>query len=91
MALSLTKSKIYNTDLQEAVELSHMIDFSAFIVESAIDRKESRGAHFRDDFPTRDDENYLKHTMTYMCKDGHISIEHMDVVMGDFEPQERTY
>ena len=85
------KSKIYNTDLQEAVELSHMIDFSSFIVESAIDRKESRGAHFRDDFPTRDDENYLKHTMTYMCKDGHISIEHMDVVMGDFEPQERTY
>ncbi|MEA2017470.1 MAG: succinate dehydrogenase flavoprotein subunit [Campylobacterota bacterium] len=85
------KSKIYNTDLQEAVELSHMIDFSAFIVESAIDRKESRGAHFRDDFPTRDDEKYLKHTMTYMCKDGDISIEHMDVVMGDFEPQERTY
>jgi len=85
------KSKIYNTDLQEAVELSHMIDFSAFIVESAIDRKESRGAHFRDDYPTRDDENYLKHTMTYMCKDGDISIEHMDVVMGDFEPQERTY
>jgi len=85
------KSSIYNTDLQEAVELSHMIDFSAFIVESAIDRKESRGAHFRDDFPTRDDKNYLKHTMTYMCKDGHISIEHMDVVMGDFEPQERTY
>jgi len=85
------KSKIYNTDLQEAVELSHMIDFSAFIVESAIDRKESRGAHFRDDFPERNDENYLKHTMTYMSENGDISIEHMDVVMGKYSPQERKY
>ncbi len=85
------KSKVYNTDLQEAIELGHMIDYSRFIVESAIDRKESRGAHHRDDYPKRDDENYLKHTMAYMCNDGHISIEHMDVVLGKFEPAERTY
>ena len=85
------KSKVYNTDLQEAIELGHMIDFSAFIVESAIDRKESRGAHFRDDYPARDDEEYLKHTMTTMCEDGHISIEHMDVVLGNHELAARTY
>ncbi|HIP13574.1 MAG TPA: FAD-dependent oxidoreductase [Arcobacter sp.] len=85
------KSKIYNTDLQEAVELSHMIDFSAFIVEGAILRKESRGAHYREEFQTRDDENFLKHTMTYMDKNGELSTEYMDVVLGNHELAERTY
>ena len=85
------KSKIYNTDLQEAIELSHMIDFSAFIVEGAILRKESRGAHYREEFQTRDDENFLKHTMTYMCKDGELTTEYMDVVLGNHELAERTY
>jgi len=85
------KSKIYNTDLQEAVELSHMIDFSAFIVEGAILRKESRGAHYREEYQTRDDENFLKHTMTYMDKDGNLSTEYMDVVLGNHELAERTY
>ena len=85
------KSGIYNTDLQEAVELGHMIDFSAFIVDGAIHREESRGAHFREDFQTRDDEKFLKHTMAYMDKEGNIRTEYMDVVLGKFEPQERTY
>ena len=66
------KSKIYNTDLQEAVELGHMLDFSEFIVEGAILRKESRGAHYREEYQTRDDENFLKHTMAYLDKDGEI-------------------
>lgn len=85
------QSKIYNTDVQEAIELSHMIDFSAFIVEGAILRKESRGAHYREDFQTRDDENFLKHTMTYMDKDGNFTTEYMDVVLGNFKPEARTY
>jgi succinate dehydrogenase / fumarate reductase flavoprotein subunit len=85
------KSDVYNTDLQEAIELGHMIDFSAFIVEGAILRKESRGAHFREDYQSRDDENFLKHTLSYMDKDGNITTEYMDVVLGDFEPTERTY
>jgi succinate dehydrogenase / fumarate reductase, flavoprotein subunit len=84
-------SKIYNTDLQEAVELGHMIDFSAFIVEGAILRKESRGAHYREEFETRDDENFLKHTMSYMDKDGNLTTEYMDVVLGNHELAERTY
>ncbi len=84
-------SKIYNTDLQEAVELGHMIDFSAFIVEGAILREESRGAHYREEFQTRDDEKFLKHTMTYMDQDGNLSTEYMDVVLGNHELAERTY
>jgi len=85
------KSAIYNTDLQEAVELSHMIDFSAFIVDGAILRKESRGAHYREEFQTRDDENFLKHTMAYMDENGELTTEYMDVVLGNHELAERTY
>jgi succinate dehydrogenase / fumarate reductase flavoprotein subunit len=85
------KSKIYNTDLQEAVELGHMLDFSAFIVEGAILRKESRGAHYREEYQSRDDENFLRHTMSYMNKDGDITTEYMDVVLGNHELAQRTY
>jgi succinate dehydrogenase / fumarate reductase flavoprotein subunit len=85
------KSKIYNTDLQEAVELGHMLDFSEFIVEGAILRKESRGAHYREEYQTRDDKNFLKHTMSYMNKSGEITTEYMDVVLGNHELAERTY
>ena len=85
------KSKIYNTDLQEAIELGHMLDYSMFIVEGAIARKESRGAHFRDDYPKRDDENFLKHTYAHMDENGEIQMEYKDVNLGIFEPQERTY
>ncbi len=85
------KSKIFNTDLQEAIELGHMLDYSLFIVESALARKESRGAHYREDYTTRDDENFLLHTMAYMDKEGDISLEYMDVTLGKHEVQERTY
>lgn len=57
------KSKVYNTDLQEAIELSHMLDYSAFIVEGTILRKEVVELIFREEYQTRDDENFLKHTM----------------------------
>ncbi len=85
------KSSVYNTDLQEAIELGHMLDFSAFIVEGAILRKESRGAHFREEYQTRDDENFLKHTMAYMKDNGTFNTEYMDVVLGNHELAERTY
>ncbi|MRI82993.1 MAG: succinate dehydrogenase flavoprotein subunit [Nitratiruptor sp.] len=85
------KSKTFNTDLQEAIELGHMLDYAAFIVEGAIARKESRGAHYREDYPERDDENFLKHTYAYMDPEGNISIEYGDVVLGKFQPQERKY
>ncbi len=85
------KSKVYNTDLQEAIELGHMLDYSTFIVEGAIARKESRGAHFREDYPKRDDENFLKHTLAFMDEEGNIKLEYTDVTLGRFEPQERKY
>jgi succinate dehydrogenase / fumarate reductase flavoprotein subunit len=85
------KSKLFNTELQEAIELGHMIDYSAFIVESAIARNESRGAHYREDYESRDDENFLKHTMAYMDKDGNIKLDYMDVVLGKHELKARTY
>lgn len=85
------KSKIFNTELQEAIEFGHMLDYSLFIVESALARKESRGAHFREDFTARDDENFLKHTMAYMDKDGKIKLDYMDVVLGKHELKARSY
>ncbi len=85
------KSSVYNTDLQEAIELGHMLDYSAFIVEGALARKESRGAHYRNDYTKRDDKKFLKHTYAYMGKRGAIKLEYADVVLGKFEPQERTY
>jgi len=85
------KSVTFNTDLQEAIELGHMLEFSKFIVYGALNREESRGGHFREDFPTRDDENYLKHTYVYMDKNFNMTHEWGEVVLGKFEPKERTY
>lgn len=85
------KSTVFNTELQEAIELEHMLEFSLFIVEGGLAREESRGAHFREDFPTRDDEKFMKHTYAYMDKKYNMTHEYADVVPGKFEPQERTY
>ena len=84
------KGKLYNTDLQEAIELGHMLDYALFITEGAIKRKESRGAHYREDYPKRDDENFLKHTFGYL-NDDEIEIEDSEVKITKFEPQERKY
>jgi succinate dehydrogenase / fumarate reductase flavoprotein subunit len=85
------KSNTYNTDLQEAIELGHMLEFSKFIVYGALIRQESRGGHYREDFPTRDDEKFLKHTYAYMDSDFTIRHEWGEVVLGKFEPKERSY
>ncbi len=86
------KSRLFNTELQEAIELGHMLDYSTFIVQGALVREESRGSHFREDFPKRDDSRFLKHTMAYMNKEtGDVSIDFMNVTLGRFEVKERTY
>jgi succinate dehydrogenase / fumarate reductase flavoprotein subunit len=85
------KSNTFNTDLQEAMELGHMLESAKFVVVGALMREESRGGHFREDFPTRDDEKFLKHTYAYMDKEYNIRTEWGDVVLGKFEPKERTY
>ena len=85
------KSRTFNTELQEAIELGHMLDYSLCIVEGALQREESRGSHFRDDFQKREDAKFLKHTFMHMDDHGELSIAYADVVLGRFEPQERTY
>jgi len=85
------KSRLFNTELQEAIELGHMLDYSTFIVKGALAREESRGAHFREDFQTRNDEKFLKHTMAYMTNQGDVSLDYMNVKLGILEVKERTY
>jgi len=85
------KSETFNTDLQEALELGHMIEFSKFIVDGALNREESRGGHYREDFPTRDDEKFLKHTYAFMDENYNIKTEWGEVTLGKFEPKERKY
>jgi succinate dehydrogenase / fumarate reductase flavoprotein subunit len=82
----------FNTDLLEAWELGCLLDTAEVITASALNRKESRGAHSREDFPKRDDKKYLAHTMAYP-KDGEIDIQYdrpVDLSLGH-EPKERVY
>jgi succinate dehydrogenase / fumarate reductase flavoprotein subunit len=80
----------YNMDLMQAVELGGMLDLAEVIVHSGLARQESRGSHFREDFPQRDDVNWLKHTLAYQ-RPGGIELRHKPVVITKFTPQERKY
>ncbi|MCA5923419.1 MULTISPECIES: succinate dehydrogenase flavoprotein subunit [Curtobacterium] len=92
------KGKRFNTDLLEAVELGFLLDLAEVVVYSARNRKESRGGHMRDDYPKRDDENYMQHTMAYLTgdphsslADDHITLDWKPVVVTRYEPMERKY
>ena len=92
------KGKRFNTDLLEAVELGFLLDLAEVVVYSAQNREESRGGHMRDDFPTRDDENYMQHTMAYLVGDPesadageHIRLDWKPVVITNYPPMERKY
>ena len=80
----------FNTDLLEAIELGFLLDLAEVVVVSARNRKESRGGHMRDDYPTRDDKKYMKHTMAYK-KGQKISIDWKPVVITNYPPMERKY
>jgi succinate dehydrogenase / fumarate reductase flavoprotein subunit len=85
----------FNTDLLDAVELGHMLEYAEVIVRGAIARQESRGGHARRDFPTRDDDNWFKHTLAYREADG-PRLEYCAVNMAPqfreaFPLEERTY
>jgi succinate dehydrogenase / fumarate reductase, flavoprotein subunit len=81
---------IFNTDLVEALELGCLLDVSEAIVEGAIARTESRGAHLREDYPDRDDIEWLNHTLAYRTSGG-IQLKKKPVVLTRFEPKERKY
>ncbi len=80
----------WNTELIEAWELQSLMVVGEIILTSALNRQESRGAHSREDFPQRDDQNFLQHTLAYYSPSG-IDIDYMPVVIQDFIPVERKY
>jgi succinate dehydrogenase / fumarate reductase flavoprotein subunit len=85
------KGSVYNTDLMEAVELGFLLDCAETLVAAAAARTESRGAHFREDHPLRDDANWLKHSLAYRKDDRTIDLEYKPVKMGPYIPMERKY
>ncbi len=84
------RGKTYNTDLLEAVELGHLLDLAEATVFAALARTESRGAHYREDYPQRDDANWLKHSLVRQV-DGRLELDYKPVVITRFQPQERKY
>jgi len=80
----------YNTELLEVIELGNLLDLAEVLVESALVRQESRGAHSREDFPKRDDINWLKHTLAYRTPKG-VEFRYKPVTITKFQPMERKY
>jgi succinate dehydrogenase / fumarate reductase flavoprotein subunit len=92
------RGRRFNTDLLEAVELGFLLDLAEVLVHCARNRKESRGAHMRDDYPNRDDEKYMVHTMAYLSgdphsvnPDDHIRLDWKPVTVTRYQPMERKY
>ena len=85
------KGEIFNTDLTQAIELGYMLDLAWVMVQAGIARKESRGSHSRPtEFPERDDENFLKHSITYWTNGG-PDLSYKEVRMTKWQPEVRTY
>ena len=84
------RSRTFNTDLVEAIELGYLLDCAEAIVACALAREESRGAHYREDFPQRDDANWLKHTLVSRTSGG-LELSYKPVIITRFQPKERTY
>ena len=89
------KGTRYNTDLIEAIELGFLLDLAEVTVVSALERKESRGGHAREDYPNRDDVNFMRHTMAYKSEDvsgeDYVRLDYKPVTMPRYEPMERKY
>jgi len=84
-------SHTFNTELTAAFELSYMLDVAEAIIACALNRKESRGSHQRTDFPKRDDENFLAHSLVYRNEDGSTRVEYLPVMITRWPPAERVY
>jgi succinate dehydrogenase / fumarate reductase, flavoprotein subunit len=86
------KGHVFNTDLTQALELGFLLELGQCMVVSGLARKESRGAHARPyDFPDRDDDHYMKHTLVTLDDDGRPELEWRDVTVTKWQPQERKY
>jgi len=84
------KSKGFNTDLVQAMEIGFMLDLAEVVAVGAYARTESRGAHYRLDYPERDDERWLKHTLAYYTPDG-PRLDYIPVTITRWKPVERKY
>ena len=84
------KSKGFNTDLISTIELGYMLDLAEVVAYCALLRRESRGAHYRLDYPKRDDENWLKHSLAYKTADG-VKVDYIPVTITKWKPVERKY
>jgi succinate dehydrogenase / fumarate reductase flavoprotein subunit len=86
----MNKGKAFNYELTEAIELGHQLEISEVILLSALHRRESRGAHFREDFPQRADGDYLKHTLIFQTPKG-LEVRYKPVKITRFQPEARIY
>jgi succinate dehydrogenase / fumarate reductase flavoprotein subunit len=85
------KGRRFNSDLLEAIELGFLLDLAEVLVVGARARNESRGGHVREDYPQRDDVNFMRHTMAYRNADGSIRLDYKPVVQTRYKPMERKY
>ena len=85
------RGKVFNTELMEAVELGFLLDVSDAVVAAALTRDESRGGHYREDHPIRDDDRWLTHSLAYREDDGMVRMEYKSVKLGRYVPMERKY
>jgi succinate dehydrogenase / fumarate reductase flavoprotein subunit len=84
------KGRIYNSNLQNVLELGNLLDLAEAIVTAALARRESRGGHAQRDYPKRDDESFLKHTLVWRTEQG-PRVDYKPVTITSWEPVERTY
>jgi succinate dehydrogenase / fumarate reductase flavoprotein subunit len=84
------RGTVFNQDVLGAIELGYMLDCAECMVEAAIERKESRGAQFRTDFPERDDEEWLKHIDLTLNGDG-PQVSYSEITFTQWQPEERKY
>jgi fumarate reductase flavoprotein subunit len=85
------EARVFNTELMAALELANMLDIAETMLQSALQREESRGAHQRTDFTTRDDKRFLNHALAYRDSDGSARIERLPVTITRWPPGERVY
>ena len=85
------KSNVFNTDLQQLLELRNLLDVAESVAEASLERRESRGAHQRLDYVERDDENFLKHSLAFRRDSERPRIEWLDVTITRSQPGVRDY